>query len=69
MQKWGGSADENIERKSKAEKKKAESKTSKRREIDWSKNKVYALVDVDYDKLIVENICICIVYYFFHFRK
>ena len=69
MQKWGGSADENIERKSKAEKKKAESKTSKRREIDWSKKRVNALVNVDYNKLIVNNICICIVYYIFHSKN
>ena len=62
MQKWGGSADKNIKRKSKAEKKKAESKTWERGEIDWRKKRVYAAVDVDYDKLMVENICICIMY-------
>ena len=69
MQKWGGSADKNIERKSKAEKKKAESKTSERGEIDWSKKRVYAAVDVNYDKLMVENICMCIMYDIFHFKS
>ena len=65
MPKWRGSADENIKRKSKAEKKKAESKTSKRREIDWSKKRVYTLVNVDYDKLIVKYMYM---YYIFHFK-
>ena len=51
MPRWGGSADRNLKRKSKAEKKKTESKISKRREIDWSKRRMYAAVNIDYDKL------------------